>query len=142
MWLAGSSRVAAWASRAIAHLALWAFALLAWLALTYLGFGVLTILDTAQGASVIHGGWLIAIVGTQSLVILGGRLRRCGGLLEGSRIDPRLRARPGAPDRQEERPGDLVQPRLHPRLQGRARLWPAGAVIRCIELNVFAARID
>ena len=73
MWLAGSSRVAAWASRAIAHLALWAFALLAWLALTYLGFGVLTILDTAQGASVIHGGWLIAIVGTQSLVILGGR---------------------------------------------------------------------
>ncbi|MBV8840794.1 MAG: tellurite resistance/C4-dicarboxylate transporter family protein [Alphaproteobacteria bacterium] len=57
-----------------AALALWLFALIAWLALTYLSFGVLTIVNTAQHANIIHGGWLIAIVGTQSLVILGTRL--------------------------------------------------------------------
>jgi tellurite resistance protein TehA-like permease len=32
---------------------------------------VLTFLNTAHGANVVHGGWLIAIVGTESLVILG-----------------------------------------------------------------------
>jgi len=57
-----------------AALALWVFALIAWLVLTYLGFGVLAISNTAQHANIIHGGWLIAIVGTQSLVILGTRL--------------------------------------------------------------------
>ena len=54
-----------------AALALWVFALLAWFVLIYLSFAVLTFLNTARGASVVHGGWLIAIVGTQSLVILG-----------------------------------------------------------------------
>jgi tellurite resistance protein TehA-like permease len=52
-------------------LSLWVFALLAWLFLIYFSFGVLTFLNTAQGANVVHGGWLIAIVGTESLVILG-----------------------------------------------------------------------
>jgi tellurite resistance protein TehA-like permease len=55
-------------------LALWTFALLAWIGLIYLSFAVLTFLNTAHGANVVHGGWLIAIVGTESLVILGSVL--------------------------------------------------------------------
>lgn len=55
-------------------LALWLFALALWFVLIYLSFGVLTFLNTAHNANVVHGGWLIAIVGTQSLVILGTRL--------------------------------------------------------------------
>ena len=51
--------------------AMWLFALALWLTLIYLSFGVLTFLNTAHGANVVHGGWLIAIVGTESLVILG-----------------------------------------------------------------------
>jgi tellurite resistance protein TehA-like permease len=50
---------------------LWASALLLWFVLSYFSFGVLTFLNTAHGANVVHGGWLIAIVGTESLVILG-----------------------------------------------------------------------
>ncbi|HEY6024579.1 MAG TPA: tellurite resistance/C4-dicarboxylate transporter family protein, partial [Pseudolabrys sp.] len=52
-------------------LAMWLFALALWFCLIYLSFGVLTFLNTAHGANVVHGGWLIAIVGTESLVILG-----------------------------------------------------------------------
>jgi len=52
-------------------LTLWLIAFIVWLALTYLSFGVLTFLNTAQGADIVEGGWLIAIVGTQSLVVLG-----------------------------------------------------------------------
>jgi tellurite resistance protein TehA-like permease len=52
-------------------LALWLFALMAWFVLIYFSFAVLTFLNTAQDANVVHGGWLIAIVGTESLVILG-----------------------------------------------------------------------
>jgi tellurite resistance protein TehA-like permease len=50
---------------------LWASALIVWFLLIYFSFGVLTFLNTAHGANVVHGGWLIAIVGTESLVILG-----------------------------------------------------------------------
>ncbi len=56
---------------ATAALWLWLFGLVAWVALIYFSFGVLTFLNTAHGANVVHGGWLIAIVGTESLVILG-----------------------------------------------------------------------
>jgi tellurite resistance protein TehA-like permease len=52
-------------------LALWLVALVLWLGLTYLSFGVLTFLNTPRGADIVEGGWLIAIVGTQSLVVLG-----------------------------------------------------------------------
>jgi tellurite resistance protein TehA-like permease len=52
-------------------LAMWLFALVLWFGLIYLSFGVLTFLNTAHGTNVVHGGWLIAIVGTESLVILG-----------------------------------------------------------------------
>lgn len=50
---------------------LWLFALAAWFLLIYFSFAVLTFLNTARDANVVHGGWLIAIVGTESLVILG-----------------------------------------------------------------------
>ena len=52
-------------------LALWLFAFVLWFCLIYLSFGVLTFLNTAHGANVVHGGWLIAKVATESLVILG-----------------------------------------------------------------------
>jgi tellurite resistance protein TehA-like permease len=54
--------------------AMWMFALVLWITLIYLSFGVLTFLNTAHGANVVHGGWLIAIVGTESLVILGAAI--------------------------------------------------------------------
>ena len=54
-----------------AALLLWLFALLVWFILIYFSFAVLTFLNTALGANVVHGGWPIAIVGTESLVILG-----------------------------------------------------------------------
>ena len=50
---------------------MWLFALIVWFVLIYLSFGVLIFLNTAHGANVVHGGWLIAIVGTESLVVLG-----------------------------------------------------------------------
>jgi tellurite resistance protein TehA-like permease len=56
---------------ATAALFLWLFALFVWFILIYFSFAVLTFLNTAHGANVVHGGWLIAIVGTESLVILG-----------------------------------------------------------------------
>jgi tellurite resistance protein TehA-like permease len=54
--------------------AMWVFALILWVGLIYFSFGVLTFLNTAHGANVVHGGWLIAIVGTESLVILGAAI--------------------------------------------------------------------
>lgn len=55
-------------------LGMWLFAFALWFVLIYLSFGVLTFLNTAHGANVVHGGWLIAIVGTQSLVVLGTQI--------------------------------------------------------------------
>lgn len=52
-------------------LGLWLFAFAAWFVLIYFSFAVLTFLNSAHNANVVHGGWLIAIVGTESLVILG-----------------------------------------------------------------------
>jgi tellurite resistance protein TehA-like permease len=57
-----------------AALVLWLAALALWFLLIYLSFGVLTFLNTAHQSNVVHGGWLIAIVGTQSLVLLGARI--------------------------------------------------------------------
>lgn len=53
---------------------LWAFAFLAWCLLLYLAFSVLTFLTHERNVNIVHGGWLIAIVGTQSLVVLGAWL--------------------------------------------------------------------
>src|SRR5688572_3844887 len=47
--------------------ALWLFALVIWTLLGYLSFSVLTFINAGSGADVVHGGWLIAIVGTESL---------------------------------------------------------------------------
>jgi hypothetical protein len=52
-------------------LALWVAALVRWLVLIYVGFMVLTLRNAADGADIVAGGWLNAIVGTQSLVVLG-----------------------------------------------------------------------
>jgi tellurite resistance protein TehA-like permease len=52
-------------------LAMWLLALVLWIVLIYLGFGVLAFLNNADNADVVEGAWLNAIVGTQSLVILG-----------------------------------------------------------------------
>jgi tellurite resistance protein TehA-like permease len=62
--------------------ALWVFALIAWLVMTYFSFGVLTFFNTAHGADVVRGGWLIAIVATESLVILGSAVAGTFGALE------------------------------------------------------------
>lgn len=53
---------------------LWLFALTVWTLLGYLSFSVLTFVNTESGADLVHGGWLIAIVGTESLVLLGAQL--------------------------------------------------------------------
>jgi tellurite resistance protein TehA-like permease len=63
-------------------IALWVVALAVWVLLSYLSFSVLTFINTEKtGADVVHGGWLIAIVGTESLALLGARLApHLGGL--------------------------------------------------------------
>jgi len=55
-------------------IALWLFALVVGTLLGYLSFRVLTFVNTESGADLVHGGWLIAIVGTESLVLLGTQL--------------------------------------------------------------------
>lgn len=59
---------------AAAAMGLWALAFVAWCLLLYLAFAVLTFLTHEHNVNIVHGGWLIAIVGTQSLVVLGARL--------------------------------------------------------------------
>lgn len=49
----------------------WVIAFTAWSLLLYLSFSVLTFLSHPHTVNIVHGGWLIAIVGTQSLVLLG-----------------------------------------------------------------------
>jgi tellurite resistance protein TehA-like permease len=55
-------------------LACWVFAFAAWCSLLYLAFSVLTFLSHEHNVNITHGGWLITIVGTQSLVLLGARI--------------------------------------------------------------------
>ncbi|TAM89501.1 C4-dicarboxylate ABC transporter [bacterium] len=50
--------------------ALWVFALAVWIVLSYLSFSVLTLRNERGDADVIHGGWLVTIVGAESLVLL------------------------------------------------------------------------
>ncbi len=49
----------------------WVVAFLAWLILLYTSFAVLTLLHGDRNVNVVDGGWLICIVGTESLVLLG-----------------------------------------------------------------------
>ncbi len=56
-------------------LGLWLFAILLWTILTYTIFTGLTVKESKPTlAEGIHGGWLIAVVATQSLAVLGARL--------------------------------------------------------------------
>ncbi len=55
-------------------LACWFTAFLVWCLLLYHAFSVLTFLTHEHNVNIVHGGWLIAIVGTQSLVLLGARI--------------------------------------------------------------------
>ena len=71
--LRGHDRPAVW---------LWLFALGAWVLLSYFCFSVLTFANTEGVAEAVHGGWLIAIVATESLVILGVVLAPRFGSLE------------------------------------------------------------
>jgi len=57
-----------------AALPIWLLAFALWFFLLYFSFGVLTFLNRAEEANVIDGGWLVAIVGTESLVILGSQI--------------------------------------------------------------------
>ena len=49
----------------------WTIAFVAWCLLLYTAFSVLTFLSHENNVNIMHGGWLITIVGTQSLVLLG-----------------------------------------------------------------------
>ncbi|MBE9536869.1 MAG: tellurite resistance/C4-dicarboxylate transporter family protein [Proteobacteria bacterium] len=52
----------------------WIWAFLAWSALLHCSFSVLTLRHVERTVNVVHGGWLICIVGTQSLVLLGVKI--------------------------------------------------------------------
>lgn len=49
----------------------WLGALAAWLVLLHCSFSVLTLRHGERKVSIVHGGWLMSIVGTQSLVLHG-----------------------------------------------------------------------
>lgn len=51
--------------------ACWVCAFLAWSALLHCSFSVLTLRRSERNVNVVHGGWLMCIVGTQSLVLHG-----------------------------------------------------------------------
>jgi tellurite resistance protein TehA-like permease len=68
-----------WTAPAVA---LWIVAFVAWILLSYFSFSVLTFLNAGTGADVVHGGWLIAIVGTESLALLGVGIAPSLGSLE------------------------------------------------------------
>jgi tellurite resistance protein TehA-like permease len=52
-------------------LCLWLFALLLWFILFYFSFAVWIFVNAGTGADALQGGWLLAIVGTESLTVLG-----------------------------------------------------------------------
>lgn len=52
----------------------WILAFITWCSLLYLAFSVLTFLSHEHNVNIVHGGWLISIVATQSLVLLGARI--------------------------------------------------------------------
>ena len=52
----------------------WVMAFVYWSALMYFGFASLMFAHKERNVNVVHGGWLILIVGTQSLVLLGTKI--------------------------------------------------------------------
>lgn len=57
-----------------AAMVLWISALVIWILLSYFSFSVLTFRDTERNVGIVGGGWLIAIVGAESIATLGGKL--------------------------------------------------------------------
>ena len=55
-------------------IACWFIAFASWCLLLYLAFSVLTFMSHEHNVNIMHGGWLITIVGTQSLVLLGVKI--------------------------------------------------------------------
>lgn len=68
--------------RGLSHTAtlLWLAGFLAWVILAYTSFGVLAFINTLHKADIVEGGWLIAIVATESLAILGTLIASSFGL--------------------------------------------------------------
>jgi tellurite resistance protein TehA-like permease len=52
----------------------WFIAFVFWGLLLYLAFSILTFMSHENNVNIMHGGWLITIVGTQSLVLLGAKI--------------------------------------------------------------------
>jgi tellurite resistance protein TehA-like permease len=65
---------------------LWSCALLFWVVLVYFSFGVMTLRNPSHGADIIRGGWLLACVGTQSLVTLGTLVTHSLGAFESEAV--------------------------------------------------------
>jgi tellurite resistance protein TehA-like permease len=57
----------------------WGVAFAVWAGLLYCTFSVLTFMHGERNINIVDGGWLIAIVGTQSLVLLGLKLVHLSG---------------------------------------------------------------
>jgi len=55
----------------VSAIACWWIALIVWAVLLYCSFGVLMLFHHERNVNIVDGGWLICIVGTQSLVLLG-----------------------------------------------------------------------
>ncbi|MCF6299834.1 MAG: tellurite resistance/C4-dicarboxylate transporter family protein [Proteobacteria bacterium] len=55
-------------------LAFWLMAFVFWSVLMYFSFSALCFSHQTRNVNVVHGGWLILIVGTQSLVLLGSKI--------------------------------------------------------------------
>ena len=65
---------------ATAALVIWPSSLAIWFVLTYFSFGLLMLFNSIPAAdTIVRGGWLLAIVGTQSLVLLGTRIAASTG---------------------------------------------------------------
>jgi tellurite resistance protein TehA-like permease len=63
---------------------LWLLSLPVWAVLMYLSFGVYAFRNTSRLADIIDGGWLLAIVATQSLAILGTLIAPSAGHFGGT----------------------------------------------------------
>lgn len=57
-------------------MACWLIAFIYWSLLMYFGFASLCFAHKDREVNVVHGGWLILIVGTQSLVLLGSKIAK------------------------------------------------------------------
>ena len=58
----------------LTDVACWVAAFLFWSILMYFSFAALSFSHPDRNVSVVHGGWLILIVGTESLVLLGAKI--------------------------------------------------------------------